>query len=81
MPSKPSVFGKGATGGNVGAGITYADPGARSGILAGVSFVAGVAAAMGLSDAPYPVRAPNRWTCNGTSGRTPAPPGSAQSGS
>jgi hypothetical protein len=54
MPSKPSVFGKGATGGNVGAGITYADPGARSGILAGVSFVAGVAAAMGLSDAPYP---------------------------
>jgi hypothetical protein len=34
--------------------ITPSDPGARSGILAGASFVAGVAAAVALSDAPYP---------------------------
>ena len=31
-----------------------ADPGARSGVLAGVSFVAGVAGAMALADLPYP---------------------------
>ena len=31
-----------------------ADPGARSGVLAGVSFVGGVAGAMALADLPYP---------------------------
>ena len=31
-----------------------ADPGARSGGLAGASFVAGVAGAMALADLPYP---------------------------
>jgi hypothetical protein len=34
--------------------VTASDPGARSGALAGVSFVAGVAGAMALADAPYP---------------------------
>jgi hypothetical protein len=54
MPSKPRVLDRGATGRNMGAATTPADPGARSGILAGASFVAGVVAAMILSDAPYP---------------------------
>jgi hypothetical protein len=54
MPSKPRVLDRGATGRNMGAATTAADPGARSGILAGASFVAGVVAAMILSDAPYP---------------------------
>jgi hypothetical protein len=34
--------------------MTATDPGARSGVLAGVSFVAGVAGAMALADLPYP---------------------------
>ena len=34
--------------------VPAADPGARSGVLAGVSFVAGVAGAMALADLPYP---------------------------
>ena len=34
--------------------VPAADPGARSGVLAGVSFVGGVAGAMALADLPYP---------------------------
>jgi hypothetical protein len=54
MPINQSVLAKGATGGNSGTGGTPADPGARSVILAGASFIVGVAAAMRLADAPYP---------------------------
>ena len=54
MPIERGVFAKGATDANLRTGGAPADPGARSGILAGLSFVGGVGAAMGLSDAPYP---------------------------
>jgi Domain of unknown function (DUF4386) len=52
MPSKRSAVGTGGARDSIGA--VPPDPGARSGILAGASFVAGVAAALSLADAPYP---------------------------
>ena len=52
MSSKQSVVGTDGTGKSIGA--VPPDPGARSGILVGASFVAGVAAALSLADAPYP---------------------------
>ena len=51
MSSKRSVVGTGGTRESIGA--VPPDPGARSGILAGASFAAGVAA-LSLADAPYP---------------------------
>ena len=42
----------GATGKDIG--TTPRDPGALSGLLAGVSFIGGVGGAMALADSPYP---------------------------
>lgn len=52
MSSKHSVVGTDGTRESIWAGPP--DPGARSGILVGASFVAGMAAALSLADAPYP---------------------------
>src|SRR5215217_4140332 len=54
MWSKRSITQLGATEQDIGALTSFRDPGALSGPLAGVSFIAGVAGAMALADSPYP---------------------------
>jgi len=74
MASKRSVLRTEATGENIGAGITPIDPGALSGPLVGASFVAGVAAALALCDAPYPRPGSEPTDVRRYFGGTPAPP-------
>jgi len=54
MSSKRGVIRKDVTKDYIGTLTSFGNPGALSGPLAGVSFIAGVAGAMALADSPYP---------------------------
>ena len=68
---------RGDTGSLKGAVILSRDPGALSGPLAGAGFVAGVAGALSLADAPYPRPSSEPADVRRYFGGTPARSGSA----